>query len=131
MLNVASDLLYFVGLDTLKPGPLQDKRVRQALNYAIDADAMQRALLNGLGERIAVTLPRSAFGYDDTIKPYPYDPARAKQLLAEAGYPNGFKIPLITRQGRYLKDKEVTQAVAGYLARIGVEVELRYVEAGV
>jgi len=120
-----------VGLDTLKPGPLQDKRVRQALNYAIDADAMQRALLNGLGERIAVTLPRSAFGYDDTIKPYPYDPARAKQLLAEAGYPNGFKIPLITRQGRYLKDKEVTQAVAGYLARIGIEVELRYVEAGV
>ena len=131
VINVASDLLYFIGLDTLKPGPLQDKRVRQALNHAIDADAMQRSLLAGLGERIAVTLPRSAFGYDDTIKPYAYDPARAKQLLAEAGYPNGFKIPLITRQGRYLKDKEVTQAAAGFLSRIGVEVELRFVEAGV
>ncbi|MBL8696803.1 MAG: ABC transporter substrate-binding protein [Alphaproteobacteria bacterium] len=131
VINVNSDLLYFVGLDTLKPGPLQDKRVRQALNHAVDADAMQRTLLAGLGQRIAVTLPRNAFGYDESVQPYAYDPARAKQLLAEAGHPNGFKIQLITRQGRYLKDKEVTQAVAGYLARVGVEVELKYVEPGV
>jgi len=131
VMNVASDLLYFVGIDTLKPGPLQDKRVRQALNHAVDADALNRSLLAGLGKRMSITLPPSAFGYDESVQPYAYDPARARQLLAEAGLPNGFKTQLITRQGRYLKDKEVTQAVAGYLGRVGVEVELKYVEPGV
>jgi peptide/nickel transport system substrate-binding protein len=131
IVNVPSDFLFFVAFDTLKPGPLQDKRVRQALNHAVDVDAIQRSLLGGLGQRIAVTLPRNAFGYDESVQPYAYDPARARQLLAEAGLANGFKIPLISRQGRYVKDKEITQAIAGYLQRVGVEVELRYVEPGV
>jgi peptide/nickel transport system substrate-binding protein len=126
-----SDILYFFAFDTLKPSPLQDKRVRQALNYAVDVNAIQKSILGGLGERIALTLPRTAFGYDPSWKPYPYDPAKAKALLAEAGFPQGFTIPLNSRQGRYLKDKEIMEATIGYLGKVGVKVEAKYMEPGV
>ena len=131
VLNIASDFLFFFAFDTLKSGPLQDKRVRQALNYAVDVDAIQKAVLGGLGERVSVTLAKFALGYPDKLRPYPYDPQKAKQLLAEAGYPNGFKIPLNARQGYYLKDKEIMGATIGYLAKVGVQVEAHYMEPGV
>ena len=131
VLSAPSDFIFFIAFDTLSQTPLQDKRVRQALNHAVDVDAILKSLLAGQGQRIAVTLPRNAFGYDDSLQPYPYDPAKAKQLLAEAGYPNGFKIPLTSRQGRYIKDKEITQAIGGFLERVGVQVEYKYLEPGV
>ena len=128
---VASDILYFFHFDTLKDTPLRDKRVRQAINYAIDVDAIHKAIMGGLGNRIDLVLPKGAFGYDETVGAYPFDPAKARQLLTEAGYPNGFTIPLLSRQGRYLKDKEVMEASIGYLARVGIKVEPRYLEPGV
>ncbi|MDF2115838.1 ABC transporter substrate-binding protein [Roseiarcaceae bacterium H3SJ34-1] len=128
---IASDTLYFYAFDTLKPSPLQNKLVRQALNYAVDVDAIQQALLSGMGQRIALTLPTTAFGYDKSWQPYPYDPKKARALLAEAGYPNGFTIPLISRQGRYLKDREIMEATIGFLAKVGVKVEAQYLSPGV
>lgn len=128
---VASDILYFFHFDTLKDSPLKDKRVRQAINYAIDVDAIHKAIMGGLGNKITMVLPKEAFGYDDSVGAYPFDLAKAKQLLTEAGYPNGFTIPLVSRQGRYLKDKEVMEASIGYLARIGIKVEAKYLEPGV
>ncbi len=128
---VASDFIYFIAMDTSRGGPLADKRVRQALNYAVDVDAIQKNIMGGMGERIALALARNAFGYDESVKPYPYDPARAKQLLAEAGYKSGFTVPFLSRQGRYLKDKEIVEAVAGYLAQVGVTAEVKFVEPGV
>ncbi len=131
VITAPSDFLFFFVFDTLKPGPLQNKLVRQALNYAVDADAIQKSILGGIGNRIAITLPTNAFGYDKAWQPYPFDPAKAKQLLTEAGFPDGFTIPLVTRQGRYLKDKEIVEATIGYLAKVGVKVEPKYLEPGV
>ena len=76
---------YFVNLDTEDSGPLADVRVRQALNYAVDVDALVKVVLAGYGQQIATMFPSSAFGYSSTVKPYPYDPQKAKQLLAAAG----------------------------------------------
>lgn len=94
---VPSDRLFFVVMNTLEGGPLANKKVRQALNYAVDVDAINKNILGGKAQRIAVSLGKNAFGYDDSIQPYPYDPQKAKQLLTEAGYPDGFKIPFISR----------------------------------
>jgi peptide/nickel transport system substrate-binding protein len=129
--NVASDFLYFFHFDMTRDTPLRDRRVRQAINHAIDVDAIQRALLGGLGERTAAVLPTNAFGYNRDWKPYPFDLNRARALLAEAGYPNGFTIPLTSRRGRYMKDFEIMEASIGYLRRIGIRVNANYLEPGV
>jgi len=129
--TVASDSLYFLAFDITRDTPLKDKHVRQAINYAVDVDAIQQALLNGMGTRIALTLPANAFGYDQAWKPYPYDPAKAKALLAEAGYKDGFTVPLMTRKGRYMKDSEIVEATAGFLAKVGIKVNIQYLEPGV
>jgi peptide/nickel transport system substrate-binding protein len=129
--SIGSDMVYFFAFNTLEKGPLQNKLVRQAMNYAIDVDAIRQAILGGMGSDVALTLPTSSFGYDPAWKPYPYDPAKAKALLAEAGYPNGFTIPLTARSGRYLKDREIMEASMGYLADVGIKVEPNYLEPGV
>ena len=131
VVNVPSDFLFFFAFDTLKPGPLQDKRVRQAINYAINVDAIQKAILEGTGLRLAINLPKAAFGYPSDMQPYPYDPAKAKQLLTEAGYANGFSIPMTSRQGYYLKDKEIMEAASGFLSKVGITVVPKYLEPGV
>lgn len=129
--TVPSNFTMFVVFNTLEEGPLQRKEVRQALNHAVDVDAIIKNVMGGLAQRIAVSLAREAFGYPKDMQPYPYDPEKAKQMLAAAGYPGGFKVPFISRAGRYLKDKEVVEAVGGYLQKVGVETELRFVEPGV
>ncbi|MGV6873579.1 ABC transporter substrate-binding protein [Pseudochelatococcus sp. B33] len=129
--SVASEFLYFLAFDTTRDTPLKNKLVRQAINYAVDVDAIQQALLNGMGNRIALTLPQNAFGYDPSWQPYPFDPDKARALLAEAGYPDGFTIPLMTRKGRYMKDSEIVEATAGFLARVGIKADIQYIEPGV
>jgi peptide/nickel transport system substrate-binding protein len=129
--TTASDFVYFIAMDTSRGGPLADKRVRQALNYAVDVDAIQKNIMGGMGTRISLTLPANAFGYDASVKPYPYDVEKAKSLLAAAGYKNGFTIPFISRNGRYLKDKEIVEAISGYLAKVNIKCEIQLVEAGV
>ena len=131
VVNIPSDFLFFFAFDTLKPGPLQDKRVRQAINYAINVDAIQKSILEGTGQRVAINLPKNAFGFPTGIQPYPYDPVKAKQLLTEAGYPNGFTIPMTSRQGYYLKDKEIMEAASGFLSKVGIKVVPKYMEPGV
>src|SRR2546427_3597514 len=74
------------------PNPFTDRRVRQAMNLAVDVDAIIKHVLNGLGDRTATTINPMAFGYDPTLKPYRQDVAAAKKLLADAGYPNGFEV---------------------------------------
>jgi peptide/nickel transport system substrate-binding protein len=111
----------FLGLIADKP-PFDDLRVRQAVNYAVDVDAINKALLGGLAEPYAsVCMPPND---NPKIKPYSFDQAKARRLLAEAGYADGLAITLQTPNGRYLKDKEAAQAVAGYLDQVGIKVRV-------
>ncbi len=89
--------------DCTKPvqSPVANPKVRQAINYAVDVDSIIKNVLEGQGIRIATPLTSKHFGYDPKIKPFPFDPAKAKKLLAEAGYPNGIDIVLHSPNGRY------------------------------
>lgn len=112
--------------------PFRSPKVRQALNYAIDKEAILKSILLGHGRILDGQLVGpDAFGYNPALKPYPYDPKRAKQLLAEAGHPNGFTVRFNGSIGRYTKDKEIVEFVAGQLAEVGVKAQLEFLEAGV
>ncbi|MDX2225042.1 MAG: ABC transporter substrate-binding protein [Rhodospirillaceae bacterium] len=105
--------------------PLKDKRVRQALNYAVDKEGIVTTILAGTTRVASQGATPETYGYNPDLKPYPYDPAKAKALLAEAGYPNGFplKIEVLTNLG--MSDTTVYQKMAEDLGKIGVAVELR------
>jgi peptide/nickel transport system substrate-binding protein len=110
------------------PGPTADARVRQAINYAVDIDSIIKNVLEGQAIRIATPLTSKHFGYDPKIKPFPHDMAKAKKLLAEAGYPKGIDLVLHSPNGRYPKDKEVAEAIAGQLTQAGIRTELKVYE---
>lgn len=104
-------------------GPVGNIKVREALNLAVNREEMIKTLFNGRGEPAAVTLSPHTIGFPKDLKAYPYDPARAKQLLAEAGYPNGFEIKIYSYgAGPFTQYKEVSEAVAGYWSAVGVKV---------
>lgn len=107
--------------------PFDDLRVRQALNYAVDKESIVKNIYQGLAAVIPTMVGPLNTGYAP-VTGYPYDPTKAKKLLAEAGYPNGFKTTLWTPKGRYLKDFELTQAVQQQLAAVGVEARLETFE---
>ena len=110
------------------PGPAANPKVRQAINYAVNIDAIIKEVLEGQAIRTATPLTSKHFGYDPKIKPFPHDPAKAKKLLAEAGYPNGIDLILHSPNGRYPKDKEVSEAVAGQLTQAGIRTQLKVYE---
>jgi ABC-type transport system substrate-binding protein len=117
---------FFVGINVLKK-PFSDLRVRQALNYAVDQVAIVRNLYGNLAEPLHGVVPRGMAGYAP-VAGYPHDPAKAKQLLTDAGYPNGFSTHMVGPKGRYLKDYELEQAIQQQLQAVGVTVELDVVE---
>jgi peptide/nickel transport system substrate-binding protein len=129
-IEVTSNRAFLLNLDTIGFKPFQDRRVRQALNLAIDKDAIVKNTLNGYGRVLATSVIPEAFGHNPNIKPYPYDSAKAKKLLAEAGYPNGFQVGFDTTIGRYPQDKEIAEVVAGQLAKVGVKVDVQGFEWG-
>lgn len=117
-----------LGINNAKK-PLDNVKVRQALNYAIDKASIVRNIYQDLGQVIPTVAGPLLTGYAP-VKGYPYDPAKAKQLLAEAGYPNGIQVTIWTPKGRYLKDYELTQAVQQQLAAVGVQAKLESFEWG-
>jgi len=119
----------FVVLDVKGEGPLHDPKVRQALNYAVDKKSIIEHVLGGNGVPVGCPLNPYIFGYDEALcEPFPYDPAKAKQLLAEAGYPDGFSFTMGSPSGRYLNDRQVAEAIVGQLAKVDVKAELRVQE---
>lgn len=110
---------------TKPDSPFRDKRVRQALNYAIDAQAAIDGLLDGSTRRPSQPAPPMAFGYNPALAPYPYDPARARQLLAQAGYPNGFRFTAQLVVGGTAGDGPIMQQAALDLAKVGVTMDIR------
>src|SRR5713226_2609549 len=109
-------------------GPTADKRVRQAIMYALDVDEIIKGVLDGKAMRVAIMLPSMHFGFDASLKPIKQDLAKVKQLLTEAGFPNGIEITLNGPQGRYVRDKEVAEAAAGQLTKAGIKTTLRIFE---
>lgn len=113
------------------PGPIQDKRVRQAINYAIDKKGIIDALYSGKARPLnGQVILSSQPGYDPTLKDYPYDPAKAKALLAEAGYPNGFPIEFRCPANRYPQGRETCEAIQGMLGKVGIQAKLTLLESG-
>ena len=110
---------------------LSQKKVRQAMNYAIDKEALIKTLFLGRAKSIGSPITAFDFGYDDSVKSYPYSPEKAKALLKEAGYPNGFDLTIHTPVGKYLHDKEVAEAVAGMLSKVGIRANIKTHEWGV
>jgi peptide/nickel transport system substrate-binding protein len=112
-------------------GPLADKRVRQAINYAIDKDKIINALIGGAAKPLNGPYHSLQDGYDPSAPvPYAYDPDKAKQLLSEAGYADGFSFTIDSPTGRYLSDKEVAEASAGDLHKVGIEMSVNPLEWG-
>jgi len=107
--------------------PTYDVRVRQALNYAVDVEAIIENLLGGLGSHIASPIGPGYLGYNPDVEPYPYDPDKAVALLAEAGYADGFETTLDTTAA---EKNDVIEAVAGYLSEVGVMAEIQEYELG-
>lgn len=111
----------YVAINTRR-GPLADLRVRQALNYAVDVPALLTNLMGGRGIRTAGALPPGLDGYDSTRAPFPYDLARARSLLAAAGFPNGLSLQLWrTNRGDYGR---LAQGIQQQLAEAGIKVEI-------
>jgi peptide/nickel transport system substrate-binding protein/oligopeptide transport system substrate-binding protein len=111
----------YVALNTTR-GPLRDVRVRRALNHAIDVPTLLATVLANRGVRAAGSLPPGIAGYDSSRAPYAYDPAEAKRLLAEAGYPNGFAVKLWRTQRAELA--RLAQSLQQGLAAVGVRAEI-------
>ena len=108
----------------LPANPLKDLRVRQALSLAINREALVRQVMDGLAAPIGQIVPPGYVGYSEDLKPDPYDPARARSLLAEAGYPNGFQLTIHGPNDRYTNDARTLQAAGAMLSRIGVETRV-------
>ncbi len=117
-------------MDTLPANgsPIADKRVRQAIDTAIDRETIWKGLMGGVGAVNGQMLTPGIFGYNPNIKPTPYDPAKAKQLLAEAGYPNGLKFQLQCPVGKYLVDRDACLAIKDQLAKVGIDVQANIME---
>jgi peptide/nickel transport system substrate-binding protein len=107
---------------TDKNSPFSNVQVRQALSYAIDTNAIIKSVLYGVGEPLGTMISNYyPYGADRSIKPYPYDPAKARALLAQAGYPKGFDTTL-NIQGDM--PQGVAEAIAAYWGQVGVKVKL-------
>ena len=123
LMAVESTRRLFVGLRAENNLPLADKRVRQALNYAVDVQGLIDEFHAGYGQRYGswVNPPHA----DPSLSPWPYDPEKAKDLLVQAGYADGFEITMDTPVGRYHQDREIAEAIAAQLADIGVKVTVQ------
>ena len=105
----------------LAKNPFLDLRVRQAIDLAIDRKGLADVAMEGLGKPASQMVTPSIFGYNKALPERKYDPAAAKKLLAEAGYPNGFKTQLAFTKDRLPGDTQVGTSIAQMLAAIGIE----------
>ena len=123
LVAIESTRRLFVGLRAEDSPPLTDRRVRQALNYAVDIQALIDEFHAGYGQRYSswVNPPHA----DPGLSPWPYNPEKAKDLLTQAGYPDGFEINMDTPVGRYHRGQEVAGAIAAQLAEVGIKVTVQ------
>lgn len=124
--------IFFASFNTEKK-PFNDLRVRQAVNYAIDMDKLVNSSYEGLATRAVNPMPPTIFGFNNDVKAYPYDPEKAKELLAEAGYPNGLNIELnVFSEARPYVSRpiDVAQIIKSDLSKAGINCKLTMNEWG-
>ena len=135
--KTASNRTLFLGFDELRDqtpfatakdgsplpaNPFKDERVRRAFALAISQDMIVDRVMDGLAEKATQGVAPHIEGADPSIQPTPYKPDEARKLLAEAGYPNGFRVSLHCPNDRYVNDAAICQAVGSMLARVGIQV---------
>ncbi len=111
--------------------PLQDLRVRRAISMAIDRKAIVERLMDGMATVAYQYMPDGMFGGLAHAPEIKFDPEGAKKLLAEAGYADGFELTLSSTNDRYINDAQITQAVAQYLARVGIKTKVDAMTASI
>ena len=114
----------FLALGNKPDSPMADIRVRKEMYMAINEDEIIQKIMRGHASPAAQVPDPPTIGYNPDIKRLPYDPKMAKKLLAEAGYPNGFSVTLSGPNDRYVQDEKICEAVAKYLAKVGIKAKL-------
>jgi peptide/nickel transport system substrate-binding protein len=128
--------IVYLGFDSLRPelldssvkgkNPFKDVRVREAFYRAIDSEALKTKVMRGESAPTALMVATMIKGYDKSLDQRPaYDPKKAKELLAAAGYPNGFEVGLDCPNDRYVNDEKLCVAAATMLSQIGIKVNLK------
>lgn len=125
--TIASTRVAALWLDTLNDPHLANPLVRQALNYAVDKQALVANTLGGLGQATATIVPANFTGYNPAVKPYPYDPAKARALLRQAGYPNGFPLTIMVPSTHYILGPQIVQVIASELQQVGIAAKIKEV----
>jgi peptide/nickel transport system substrate-binding protein len=111
--------------------PAADRRVRQALHYAMDVQSIVKNLYAGQGRPMSGGLADTDFGYNPALKAYPHEPARARKLLAEAGFAGGIDVALYAGSGTMVNDKQLLEALADMWSRVGIRARVEMVEMAV
>jgi peptide/nickel transport system substrate-binding protein len=116
--------IMFLGMHSSVP-QFNNKLVRQAVTYAIDRNALAKNVLKGYAYPMDAPVGPDQYGYSRELRPkYPFDPDKAKKLLAQAGYPNGFEVDFLVPLGQYNKVKDVAEAIGGMFNAVGVRAKL-------
>ncbi|MEX1004745.1 MAG: ABC transporter substrate-binding protein [Acidimicrobiia bacterium] len=130
------DRVYYIAFNNMTTGvgtPLESTEVRLAMNHAVDRQAIVDSLFDGQAALSTGLVATSSLGFDDSLEPYSYDPELAMQMLADAGYPDGFEIGFACPTGAYVNFEEVCQAVGGFLEAVGITLEggeIQFMESG-
>jgi peptide/nickel transport system substrate-binding protein len=131
VLNYPVDRVYYVAFNNMSTGldtPIMDVNVRRALAHAVDVQTIIDTIFSGYATRAVGYVAPGNLGYQE-VEPVAYDPDRAKQLLTEAGYADGFEIGMACPEAAYPSINEVCQAIQGYLSEVGVTANLDLMEA--
>jgi len=123
--------VYYIAFNNMTTGldkPTMDPKVRQAMNYAVDVQAIIDSLFDGNAKQATGFVATGELGYG-AVQPFPYDPVKAKELLAEAGYADGFEMDFACPAGAYTNFEEVCQAIQGYLEEVGITTNLEIMES--
>lgn len=127
---LAGRRIAYIGMNLLPGGndALQDKRVRQALNHAVDVQLILDTVMEGYGDRTATVFRPDFMGFDPKLEPYTHDPKKAKKLLADAGYADGLSLSIQLSEVIFASAGEVINALASQLAEVGVDAKIEILD---